>query len=80
MLAFPLGVGVSLGKYYQNEDGEDEFFGYATAGVTASVPLGEPGCVASVGVSVLLLRDHAAEFNNGTDAQVIGTLGLRWSF
>lgn len=79
-LAFPLGVGVSLSQYYQNEDGDDEFFGYAKAGVTAAVPLGDSGCIASAGVSVLLLGDHAAEFNNGTDAQVIGTLGLRWSF
>lgn len=79
-LAFPLGVGVSLSQYYQNEEGDDEFFGYATAGITASVPLGDSGCVASVGVSVLLLGDHAAELNNGTDAQVIGTLGLRWNF
>lgn len=79
-IAFPLGVGVSLNQYYQNEDGDDEFFGYAAAGVTASVPLGDSGCVASAGVSVLLLGDHAAEINNGTDSQVIGTLGLRWNF
>lgn len=79
-LAFPLGVGVSLGQYYQDEGGDDEFFGYATAGVSAAVPLGDSGCVASAGVFVLLLGDHAAELNNGTDTQVIGTLGLRWSF
>ena len=79
-LAFPLGVGLSLSKYYQNEDGDDEFFGYATLGVTASVPLGDSGCVASVGVSGMLLGDHAAEYNGGNDVQFVGTVGLRWSF
>jgi hypothetical protein len=78
--AFPLGVGLSLSKYYQNEDGDDEVFGYATGGVTASVPLGDSGCVATAGVCVMYLGDHAAEYNEGNDVQVIGTVGLRWSF
>ncbi|MCE7973705.1 MAG: hypothetical protein DYG92_05160 [Leptolyngbya sp. PLA1] len=79
-VAFPLTVGVSLRKYYQDDGGEDQFFGHASAGATASVPLGDSGCVATAGISVLLLGDHAAAANDGDDAQVVGTLGLRWTF
>jgi hypothetical protein len=83
-LTFPASVGLSLTNYYQDSGGEDDTFGFAQFGAKASIPLGEPGrfgaWTLNAGVSLLYLGDHTKAFNNGTDTEVIGTIGLQWNF
>lgn len=80
----PVSVGLSLSDYYQDADGRDDGFGFAQLGVKMSIPLGEPGRLGAwalnAGVSALFLGDHAREFNRGDRTEVIGTVGLQWSF
>lgn len=83
-LTFPVSVGLSLADYYQDAAGEDDTFGFAQAGVKASVPLGEPGrfgtWTLNAGVSVLFLGDNTKAFNTGDDTEVVGMIGLQWNF
>lgn len=83
-VTFPVSVGWSLSDYYKLADGSDEVFGFAQIGAKASIPLGEPGRLGAwtlnAGVSVMLLGDHTRAFNNGKKSEVIGTVGVQWSF
>jgi hypothetical protein len=83
-LTFPASVGLSLSDYYQDAVGDDETFGFAQVGARASIPLGEPSrfgaWTLNGGVSVLFLGEQTKAFNNGDDAEVIGTVGLQWNF
>lgn len=83
-LTFPVSVGLSLADYYQDAASADNTFGFAQIGAKASIPLGEPGrfgtWTLNAGVSVLFLGDHTKAFNNGDDTEVIGSVGLQWSF
>lgn len=86
-LTFPASVGLSLSDYYEDATGGDDAFGFAQAGVKASIPLGQPGGVGrfgawtlNAGVSVLCLGDHTKAFNGSDGTEVIGTVGLQWNF
>jgi hypothetical protein len=83
-LTFPASVGLSLSDYYQDARGSDDTFGFAQIGAKASIPLGESNRLglwtANAGISVLFLGDHTRAFNNGDDTELIGTIGLQWSF
>ncbi|XVJ60042.1 MAG: hypothetical protein HEQ23_11845 [Tepidisphaera sp.] len=83
-LTFPASVGLSLSDYYQDAGESDDTFGFVQVGAKASIPLAEPGrfgaWTLNAGVSVLYLGDHTKAFNNGDDAEVIGTVGLQWNF
>lgn len=83
-LSFPLSVGLSLDDYYQDAAGEDDLFGFAQVGMKASVPLpfGDQygQWTLNAGVSALFLGEHTAQFNNGDDTEIIGSVGLQLSF
>lgn len=83
-LTFPASVGLSLSDYYQDAGGSDDTFGFAQFGAKASLPLGGPSrfgaWTLNTGVSLLYLGDHTKAFNNGDNTELIGTIGLQWSF
>ena len=84
-LSFPIAVGMSIDDYYEDGNGDDDFFGFASFGVKASVPLSfipaEFGAwEASAGVSLLVLGDNMEEVNNGDDLEVIGKVGISMSY
>jgi hypothetical protein len=83
-IEIPVQVGLSLSDYYQDDFGNDERFGFVDVGVDASLPLtgpdGSPSWTVVGGVHVLFLGDVATEFNEGSDTQVIGRIGLRLAF
>ena len=81
----PLSVGLSLSDYYEFNTGSDETFGYFSGGVSASVPLAfiPPAFgkwLIKGGVQVLYLDDNLTAINNGDRTQVIGTLGLVFTY
>ena len=79
-LTFPLRVGLSLDEYYVDANGDDEFFGFASAGVLAEVPLPIPAEYGSwnlhAGVDVLYLNDDASLNDTGDEWEVIGLIGV----
>jgi hypothetical protein len=84
-LSVPLAVGLSLGDYYEFGTGSDDTFGYFSAGATLSVPLAfipaEFGkWLVKAGVQVLYLGDNLKAVNDGDELQVIGTVGLAFSY
>ena len=83
-VSVPLAVGLSLKDYYEF-GGDDETFGYFSSGVTLSVPLAfippEFGkWLVKAGVQVLYLDDNLTAINDGDRVQVIGTLGLAFTY
>jgi hypothetical protein len=84
-LSVPLAVGLSLDDYYEFGTGSDDTFGYFSAGATLSAPLAfippEFGkWVVKAGVQVLVLGDNLKAINDGDELQVIGTVGLAFSY
>jgi hypothetical protein len=84
-LSVPLAVGLSLSDYYEFGTGSDDTFGYFSAGATLSVPLAfippEFGkWVVKGGVQVLFLGDNLKAINDGDEIQVIGTVGLAFTY
>ena len=84
-LSVPLAVGLSLSDYYEFNTGSDDTFGYFSAGATLSVPLAfippEFGkWLVKGGVQVLYLGDNLKAINDGDEVQVIGTLGVAFSY
>lgn len=83
-LTFPASVGLSLSDYYQDAAGNDDTFGFAQIGAKASIPLGEPGrfgaWTLNAGASVLFLGNHTRAFNNGSNREFVGTIGIQWNF
>jgi hypothetical protein len=84
-VAAPLSVGLSLGDYYEFGTDSDDTFGYFSAGATLSVPLAfiPPAygtCLVRGGVQVLFLGDNLEAVNDGDDVQVIGTVGLAFTY
>jgi hypothetical protein len=81
-LSFPIKVGMSLDDYYLDSDGDNEFFGYASIGATASIPLPMPAQYGAWslagGVEYIHLFADSAELANdgGENYELIGTLGL----
>ena len=58
--------------------------GFAQVGAKASIPLGVPGrfgaWTLNAGVSLLVLGDHTKALNKDDDVEVIGSVGVQWSF
>jgi hypothetical protein len=84
-LSIPLVVGFSISDYFQHPDeGGDEFFGFASAGVKASLPFtfgpGWGSWSLNAAASVVFLGDHVAEFNDGDQAQFVGLIGVTVEF
>jgi len=80
-VSFPVIAGFSLHDYYQDEDGEDNAFGFVSAGARVEVllPAGDrPGSwSASLSVTGLLLGDAV---NDGDDGAAVVAGGLSVSF
>lgn len=84
-LSLPLLVGLSLDDYYEFGTGDDDTFGYFQGGVSASVPLAFiPAAYGAWSVrgavTVLVLGDNLRAVNNDDRTQVIGTLGVAFSY
>ena len=84
-VSVPLAVGLSLSDYYEFGTGSDDTFGYFSGGVTASVPLAfvSPAFgkwLVKGGVTVLYLGDNLKTINDGDEIQVIGTVGLVFTY
>lgn len=83
-ITFPVSVGLSLSNYYEGDDGENDFFGFVSAGVTASRTLGldESWGEWSVygGIQALFLGDMTSTYNDGDDTVAILTLGVSIEF
>ncbi|HEY7520477.1 MAG TPA: hypothetical protein VIE36_19485 [Methylomirabilota bacterium] len=84
-LTVPLLVGLSLSEYYEFGTGDDDTFGFFQGGVGASVPLAF--IPASFGtwtvkgsLSVLHLGDNLRAINNNDRTEVIGTIGLAFTY
>jgi hypothetical protein len=80
-----LTVGLSLSDYYEFGAGSDDTFGYFSGGVTLSVPLAfippEFGkWLVKAGVTFLYLGDNLKAVNDGDQTQVIGTVGLAFTY
>ena len=84
-VSVPLAVGLSLSDYYEFGTGSDDTFGFFSGGVTVSVPLAfiPPAFgkwLIKGGVQVLYLDDNLTAINNGDRTQVIGTVGLAFTY
>lgn len=83
-ISFPVELGLSLGDYYELA-GDDESFGYLSAGAAASVPLsfmpdGFGDWTLNTGVDFLLLGDHTENYNGGDDSEWIFHAGITLEF
>ena len=81
----PLAVGLSLSDYYEFGTGSDDTFGYFSGGATAPCP--SPSSrptfgkwLVKGGVKVLYLGDNLKAINDGDEVQVIGTVGLAFTY
>lgn len=84
-IGIPVVLGMSLEDYYFDDDGDEEFLGYASIGVTLTIPLSVPARYGSWnligGVSYLqLLADSLETINNDDDNEIIGKLGIAFSY
>jgi hypothetical protein len=82
-VAVPVKVGLSLDDYYELE-GTDHQFGYFSVAGIVTVPLGSPSKFGSFnlhgGVEIQSLGDTTKFFNGGDGTQVIGSVGLGFSY
>lgn len=79
-LTVPVRLGLSAKDYYENPiTGEDSKFGYFSIGLNASVPL-SANLDLHGGVTVFTFGDTLELFNNDDKAQVIGSVGIGFSF
>ncbi|MFT5423833.1 MAG: hypothetical protein ACI89L_001622 [Phycisphaerales bacterium] len=83
-ITFPVSVGLSLGNYYEGDSGENDFFGFASVGATASLPLDLDESWGSwyfyAGVQALFLGETASSWNDDDDTDAILTVGLSIEF
>jgi len=83
-VSFPVTVGLSLSDYYEDGDGEDSTFGFASVGARAAIPLNMPNgygaWTLNLGVQGLFLGDQTKEYNGGKDAEFVATVGISIAF
>ena len=85
-LTVPVSVGLSLKDYYLDADGDEEFLGFISAGVTASVPLpfipSDFGSWNLVGnfTYLYLASDGLQAVNGGDENEFIGKLGIAFAY
>jgi hypothetical protein len=85
-ITIPITVGLSLKDYYFDDSGDEEFFGYAAAGVTASIPL--PFIPSDYGTWSLtgsfqymyLNAEGLQTLNHGDDHELIGKIGIAFAY
>ena len=85
-ISVPLTVGLGLKDYYFDEGGDEEILGYASAAVTASVPLAFiPADYGSWNVTgtfqyLYLNAEGLQAANHGDDYELIGKIGLAFAY
>jgi hypothetical protein len=84
-LTVPLAVGLSLSEYYEFGTGEDDTFGFFQGGVVIGVPLAFiPASLGTWtlkgGMTVLHLGDNLREINHRDRTEVIGTVGIAFTY
>jgi hypothetical protein len=82
-IAVPIKVGLSLGDYYELE-GTDNKFGFFSVAAIGTVPIGSTTKFGAWnlhgGVEFQKLGDTTAYFNGDDDSQVIGSIGIGFSY
>lgn len=77
---FPVQVGVGLSDFYEDVNGDAEFFGFASVGAKAAFKLPVHRDLGvwtmNVGGNVIFLGNHNTDYNNNTSVAFVGTLGL----
>jgi len=85
-LSVPVVLGCSIDDYYLDSNGDNEFFGYGSIGLFASVPLGEPGkfgaWTLTGGVQFIELFADSAEAANdgGKSNELLGKVGVSFAY
>jgi hypothetical protein len=84
-LTLPIEAGFSLTDYYESGDGENHFFGYASAGLLASIPLGfiPEGAGAwsvNLGGKVMVFNEILSDANRNKSVYPVGTASLAVAF
>lgn len=85
-ITVPVTVGLGLKDYYFDEDGGEDFLGYASIGATASVPLAfvpsDYGAWNLTGsLQYLWLNSEGLQaVNNGDDYEIIGKVGVAFAY
>lgn len=80
MLGLPVRVGFGMDEYYESAPGEDHSeFGFASIGAELTVPL-RGNLNLTLGVDWLFLGNQARDFNSGESDEIIGKLGIGYSF
>jgi hypothetical protein len=84
-LTLPLLVGLSLSEYYEFGTGDDNTFGFFQGGVGVAVPLAFiPASFGTWtlkgGLNVLHLGDNLKAINNNDRTEVIGTIGVAFTY
>jgi hypothetical protein len=80
----PVTVGCSLDDYYFDNDGHEEFFGYGSIALAASMPIhsgayGDWSLNASV-TWMQLFADGLETANHGDDHEIIGKIGVSFAY
>ena len=82
--SFPVTVGLSLSNYYTNANGKDQFFGYASVGAKASLPLPINEKYGSwklnTGVTYIHLNSTCKDLNHNDSNAVVGNVGVSVEF
>jgi len=84
-LSVPIVVGCSLDDYYLDDGGDNEFLGYTSVGLFASIPLGENTkygtWTLTGGVQWLqLYADSVEAVNHGEESEILGKVGASFAY
>jgi hypothetical protein len=84
-LALPVTLGTSLGDYYEDATGDDDFFGFLDVGAVVSsalpfLPARMGPWTAELGLHWLLLGDSNEQKNNGDTSELILSFGVATVF
>ena len=85
-LAVPVVLGCSIDDYYLDSSGDNEFFGYGSVGLFASIPLGETGkfgaWTLTGGVQFIELFANSAAVTNdgGKWNEFLGKVGVSFAY
>ncbi len=83
-IAVPITVGMSIDDYYFDDTGDEEFLGYGSIGIAASMPLGSGNFgdwTLNASVTFLqLVADGLELANNDDDNEVIGKIGVSFAY
>ena len=84
-LSVPVALGMSIDDYYFDDGGDDEFLGYVSVGLAASVPLKVPSSYGAWSLTgsvtwLQLLADGLETANNDDSTEIIGKVGIGFAY